>query len=186
MADNQELENQETEGQEDENQGEISVIVNPSAGAPGWATDPTVGGVFTGYVTSLGDADDGSLIDEATFTPKSPNPLKRLWIGRCTIYEYQTITNQTTHQSVQSLVPVLENEPCRLSYRFEQATNIQSGRAVVSQSITLFIRPDLEIKPGSVIDITQHGRTTRFKGAGKPAVYTNHQELIMELDEEHA
>lgn len=125
-------------------------------------------------------------VDYDAFTTKVPNPLKKLWIGKCTIYEYQTVTHPNTYQSTQVLVPVIEDEPCRLSYNYEQATNIQSGAAVVSQSITLFIRPDLDIKPGSVIEITQHGKTEKFKGSGNPAVYTNHQEIILTLYEDNA
>lgn len=114
------------------------------------------------------------------------NPLAILWTGRCTIYEYQDITDPETYQTTQREVPVLVDEPCRLSYNYEQATNIQSGAAVVSQSITLFIRPDLEIKPGSVIEITQNNVTERYNGSGKPAVYTNHQEIILQLYEDNA
>ena len=114
------------------------------------------------------------------------NPLAVLWKGKCTIYEYQDKTHPNTFQTTQELVPVLENEPCRLSYDREQATNIQSGAAVVSQSITLFIRPDLVIKPGSVIEITQNGVTEKYEGSGKPAVYSNHQEIVLKLYEGNA
>lgn len=120
------------------------------------------------------------------FTPSKPNPLKTLWIGKCTIYEYKDELDPITHQTTQHLVPVIVDEPCRLSYRYEQATNISSGAAVVSQSITLFIRPDLEIKAGSVIEITQHGKTQKFKGSGNPALYTNHQEIILNIYEDIA
>lgn len=120
------------------------------------------------------------------FTTKSPNPMKMLWIGRCTIYEYATHIDPVTHQSTQTPVAVLENEPCRLSYNWEQATNIQNGAAVVSQSITLFIRPDITIKPGSLIEITQHGVTERFERSGHTAVYTNHQEVKLQLHEDMA
>ena len=109
------------------------------------------------------------------------NPLTILWTGKCTIYEFKDMTDPYTHQTTQTEVAVLEDEPCRLSYNHEQATNISSGAAVVSQSITLFIRPDLIINPGSVIEITQHGVTERYKGSGQPAVYCNHQEIILEL-----
>lgn len=119
------------------------------------------------------------------FTTKKPNPLKSLWIGKCTVYEYATITDPFTFQSIQKQVPILEDEPCRLSYNQEQATNIESGAAVISQSITLFIRPDLEIRPGSVIEVTQHGKTTKYKGSSKSAIYTNHQEIVLELYEDN-
>lgn len=114
------------------------------------------------------------------------NPLAILWTGKCTIYEYEDVTDTVTFQTTQREVPVLVDEPCRLSYNFEQATNIRSGAAVVSQSITLFIRPDLVIKPGSVIEITQNGVTEKYKGSGKPAVYSNHQQIILQLYEDEA
>lgn len=114
------------------------------------------------------------------------NPLSALWIGKCTIYEYQAITDETNYQTTHQLKAVTQDEPCRLSYHKEQSTNITNGAAIVSQSITLFIRPDLVIKEGSVIDITQHGVTTRYKGSGKPAIYTNHQEIVLELYEDNA
>ena len=114
------------------------------------------------------------------------NPLSSLWIGSCTIYEYKPVTDSTTFQTTHTLKAVVTDEPCRLSYHKEQATNIANGAAVISQSIALFIRPDLVIKEGSVIDITQHGVTTRYKGSGKPAIYTNHQEIVLELYEDNA
>lgn len=120
-------------------------------------------------------------VDYKTFTTKTPNPLKSLWIGKCTIYEYQDVTDPFTHQTTQQEVIVLQDEPCRLSYNREQSTNIENGAAVVSQSITLFIRPNLVINTGSVIEITQHGKTVKYKGSGMPAVYTNHQEIVLEL-----
>ena len=114
------------------------------------------------------------------------NPLALLWTGKCTIYEFQDITDPETYQTTQEEVPVLVDEPCRLSYNHEQATNIRSGAAVVSQSITLFIRPDLVVKPGSVIEVTQCGVTERYKGSGQPAIYSNHQQIVLQLYEDNA
>ena len=121
----------------------------------------------------------------ADFTTKNPNSLKSLWIGKCTIFEYRTVKDEITKQSTQKQVAVVVDEPCKVSYNREQATNIASGAAVISQSITLFIRPDLEVKPGSVIEVTQHGKTTKYKGSSKSAVYTNHQEIVLELYEDN-
>ncbi len=113
------------------------------------------------------------------------NPLTMLWTGRATIYEYQHITDPDTFQTTSELVPVLQDEPCRLSYNHEQATNIQSGAAVVSQSITLFVRKDLVIKPGSVIEVTQNGVTEKYKGSGQPAIYSQHQQIVLQLYEDN-
>ena len=114
------------------------------------------------------------------------NPLSALWTGKCTIYEYQDVTNPENFQTTKKLVAILVDEPCRLSYNHEQATDISNGAAVVSQSITLFIRPDLKIKTGSMIEITQNNVTEKYKGSGQPAIYTNHQEIVLQLYEDNA
>ena len=109
-----------------------------------------------------------------------------LWVGKCTIYEYLPVTDPTTHQTTHKLEPVVVNEPCRVSYTRETNTAVVEGAPQVIQTTMLFIRPDLEIKSGSVIEITQHGRTIKYKGSSKPALYSNHQEVVLELYEEHA
>lgn len=114
------------------------------------------------------------------------NPLSILWTGKCTIYEFQDVTDPNTYQTTQQEVAVVTDEPCRLSYNREQATDLQSGAAVVSQGTTLFIRPDLTIKPGSVIEVTQNGVTEKYRGSSKPAVYSNHQQIALELYEDNA
>lgn len=129
---------------------------------------------------------DGRVVNETLYVnlnkpPVSKNPLAKLWIGRATIYEYQDVVDPVTYQTTQEEVAVVNDEPCRISYNFEQSTNMSNGAAVVSQSIRLFIRPDLVINPGSVIEVTQHGVTQKYKGSGSPAVYCNHQEITLEL-----
>lgn len=119
------------------------------------------------------------------------NPLAALWIGKCTIYEYREVSDPETYQTKHELVQVVQDEPCRVSYgqsAYSRAstTDINEGAPYVTQTITLFIRPDLIIKEGSVIEVTQHGRTTKYKRASKPAVHSQHQEVLMEVYEDNA
>lgn len=114
------------------------------------------------------------------------NPLSILWTGRCTIWEYQDITDVTTHQTTQQEVQVVTDEPCRISFLSEATTNPVTGVAEMSQFTVLFIRSNLEVKPGSIIEVTQNGTTTKYKRSGKPAVYTNHQEVRLTLYEDYA
>lgn len=125
-------------------------------------------------------------INYNVFTTRNPNPLKSLWIGKCTIYEFEDIVDPNTYQSKLTKVEKVVNEPCRVSYNREAITNTVNGVPVIAQGITLFIRPDLEIKPGSVIEVTQHNKTTKYKGSSQPTIYTNHQEISLELYEEYA
>lgn len=114
------------------------------------------------------------------------NPLSRLWIGRATIYEYQEVLDQETWQTTHDLVPIVINEPCRLSHSRESTIDVTNGAPSVTQTITLFIRPDLVIKEGSVIEVTQRGVTNKYKRSSKPAIYTNHQEIDLDLYEDYA
>lgn len=112
------------------------------------------------------------------------NPLATLWTGNCTIWEYQEVTDEDTFQTKHKLVEVVSNEPCRLSHRQESTVNVNSGAPYVAQTIVLFVRPDLTIKEGSVIEVTQNNVTNKYKRASKPAVYSNHQEVGLELYED--
>ena len=79
-------------------------------------------------------------------------------------------------------VTVLEDQPCKLS--FETLTSSTGDPvATVSQSVKLFISPDVVIKAGSKIIVTQHGRTTEYSNSGVPAVYPTHQEIMLTLFE---
>lgn len=133
---------------------------------------------------------DGRVINETLVmyeTPKpTSNPLSILWKGRCTVWEYQDVTDPDTHQTIQREVVVVENEPCRVSFSSEAVTNPSSGVAEMSQFTVLFIRPNLNISAGSVIEVTQNGKTVKYKRSGKPAVYTNHQEIRLTLYEDYA
>lgn len=110
--------------------------------------------------------------------------LKMLWIGSCTISEYTEIKDPVTHVTSFGLVPVVENEPCRLSYSKDNVTDMENSVAGIQQTIKLFIRPDIDIKAGSIIEVTQHGTTNKYKRASEPAIYTNHQEVILEIDKD--
>lgn len=119
------------------------------------------------------------------------NPLSVLWIGRANIYEYRETIDTETFQSKHELVPVVTDEPCRLSYgqaAYSRAStvDVNDGVPYITQTITLFLRPDLVVKEGSVIEVTQHNGTTKYKRASKPAIHSQHQEILLELYEDNA
>lgn len=118
--------------------------------------------------------------------PKN-NILSRLWCDSVTIYEYQEVTDPNTFQTTVKPVAVYQNEPCRISFYTEQVTNLtslESGLAQVAQRTKLFIRPDITIKAGSLLEVTHNGVVNTYKRTSEPAVYTNHQEITIALDKE--
>jgi hypothetical protein len=116
---------------------------------------------------------------------RAKKPILSMMTGRCDVQEYQTVKDKKTHITKQQLVTVYSGQPCQLSYSRNPAT--AEGDAPGSLlSVRLILPPELVIRPGSVITVTQKGKTRTFKSASEPAVYTNHQEVDLESAKEYA
>lgn len=74
--------------------------------------------------------------------------------------------------------------PCRISYKNLPATG-GDGIPVMTQSVTLFLSPEIDVPAGADVDVVRQGRHLRFKSAGVSAVYDNHQEISLEHREAH-
>ncbi len=105
------------------------------------------------------------------------------YTGRCTVYEYQSVKDPETKITTKQEIPVLMDQPCRLSFKTITSTSPTDGTATITQAVKLFIAPEIAIKPGSKITVTQNGATADYQRSGQPAVYTNHQEIVLELFE---
>ena len=116
--------------------------------------------------------------------------VESLYDGVCDVIEYRKVTKANKSTSFEE-VTVLSNQPCRLSYKASTSMSLsikstQEERDLSSsmeQMIKLFISPDVEIKVGSKIVITQNGKTVAYKGSGQPAIYKTHQEITLDLFE---
>lgn len=106
--------------------------------------------------------------------------IEGMYIGTCTITEHQKVKKENKSTGFQDVI-VLENQPCKLS--FEKITNTSQTEtaALVVQIAKVLIAPEIQIKPGSKLTITQNNVTTEFKNSGEPAMFGSHQEIILEL-----
>ena len=111
--------------------------------------------------------------------------LEMLYTDVCTVSEYQSVEDPLTHITNKILTIVAENVPCRLSHRRLHATG-DGAAPTVSMVTKLIISPEIKINAGSKISVTRNGVTTVYKQSGEPARYTNHQELMLELEEDYA
>lgn len=107
--------------------------------------------------------------------------IERLYKGICTIKEFQSVKDPITHITSKKEVLVLENQPCKLSYEKQMSATNTNAPAIIAQSTKLFIAPEITVKPGSKIIVTQNEKTTEFSRSGEPAIYTDHQEITLEL-----
>ncbi|EJA6558995.1 TPA: hypothetical protein KPF84_001390 [Clostridioides difficile] len=107
--------------------------------------------------------------------------IEMLYRDKCTIVEYQPIKDPVTKRTNNKEVVVLENQPCKLSYK--NITSATDGKvAKLEQTIKLFISPDIEIKAGSKLIINDK----EYVRSGESAIYPNHQEIILELFKDKA
>ena len=107
--------------------------------------------------------------------------VESIYEGTCRVYGMIPIKDPETKVTRQEEVLVQEGVPCRLSFSVV-APAAESGMVTsVPQTIKLFLAPEHVIPPGSRIEVTQEGRTESYAQSGKAAVYTSHQEIILEL-----
>ena len=105
--------------------------------------------------------------------------IEKGYIGTFTVTEHQKVTkpNRTTGFSD---VDVLVDQPCRLS--FSSNPSVSDGDVPeINQTVKLFFAPEINVKEGSQITVTQNGITTEYKQSGTPAVYSTHKEILLEL-----
>lgn len=108
--------------------------------------------------------------------------IESLYKGICTITNSQEVFNPVTKRTTFKDVVICENEPCRLSYSSTSNADQTETTANVIQTVKIFIAPELEIKAGSKITVTQNNVTRTYKASSIQAVYTNHQEINL-IDE---
>ena len=111
---------------------------------------------------------------------KARKAVESLYDGICTISEYQKIKKENMSTGFAEVV-VVENQPCRMSYKTVNSANQTDTASAVTQAIVVYLSPDILVKPGSKLTITQNGVTTAYKNSGEPAVYSTHQEIPLEL-----
>ncbi|MDP4152600.1 MAG: hypothetical protein Q8865_04040 [Bacillota bacterium] len=109
------------------------------------------------------------------------NSLKALWNGVSNITVQTEVTDPVTKRTSFEPVELVTDEPCRLSFKnIANAVETATGNKV-SQVVKLFLSPEINVPAGAKITVTQNGRTTAYKNSGEPAVYSSHQEIILEL-----
>ncbi len=107
--------------------------------------------------------------------------IESLYDATCTITEHQKVKKENKSTGFVESV-VVENQPCRISFKtINSTTSTESGASALVSVVKLFIAPEINVKPGSKITVTQNNVTTEYQNSGEPAFYSTHQEIILEL-----
>lgn len=107
--------------------------------------------------------------------------LESMYTDTCTITEHQKVQKVNKSMGFQEVV-VAQDQPCRLSSQTVNSTSrTDTGASALTQTIKLFLSPDVQVKPGSKLTVTRDFISTEYQNSGEPARYETHQEIILEL-----
>ncbi|MGE7916322.1 hypothetical protein [Lysinibacillus xylanilyticus] len=112
--------------------------------------------------------------------------VESLYKGLCTVKVWREVEDPVTHATTHKGIPLFTDQKCKLSFEKQTSTTPTGGPALIAQTTKLFIAPELDIPTGSKIIVTQYGKTAEYARSGKPAVYMDHQELMLEAFERYA
>ncbi len=107
--------------------------------------------------------------------------LEETYDCKCDVIENRKVQNENKSTSFKD-VKIIENEPCKISYERISIINTTDNSATTPLSIKMFISPDVSIKTGSKIIVSDKNNVkTKYKSSGYPAKYDTHQEIMLEL-----
>ncbi|MCI9141605.1 MAG: hypothetical protein HFH87_03150 [Lachnospiraceae bacterium] len=112
--------------------------------------------------------------------------VEKLYIGTCRVTEHQKVKDKTSKLVTYADQVVLDNQPCRLTFKSADTAGQNETAVSVAQTVKLLISPDVVIRPGSKITVTQNKVTADYTYSGVPAVYSTHQEITLQLFERWA
>lgn len=104
--------------------------------------------------------------------------IEKMYDGTCTVEERVKYKKENGSTAYRSEI-IIQDERCRVSFSSSPVTDTDNATEQ-RQNVKLFCSPDLHIKSGSRITVTQNERTVAYKSAGIAAVYATHQEINLE------
>lgn len=120
------------------------------------------------------------MLSKTKMVAKARKAIESMYDGECTITEHQKVKKENKSTGFKDVI-VHKNIPCRMSFKTINNTNPTDTASVVVQVTKVFLAPEIQVKPGSKLTITQDGVTKDFKSSGEPAMYSTHQEVVLEL-----
>lgn len=108
-----------------------------------------------------------------------------MMVGTATIYGSTAKTSDVSAITDCERTVLYEKVPCHLSFKRIEATD---GEHLAEQKLSgvLFVAPDVSVPPGSRIVVEQQGQVYEMHRSGTVAMYTAHQEIVVELETRHA
>lgn len=107
--------------------------------------------------------------------------LEILWQGTCDVIGWGEITDPITHITKPGEMILYQGLKCKLSHKNISATSQTGAGAILIQQIMLSLGNEYDIPAGCKIIVNQNGKTASYKHSGEPAVFIDHQEIVLNI-----
>lgn len=116
--------------------------------------------------------------------------IESLYDATCRISALKNVTDADSHRMSYKIAELYDKDfPCHVNVtnnNFPAVTNGGVAPGSLSQTITLFLPPDVQVPEGSFITVTsREGLKTEYEASGVPVVFAHHQEITLTLRKEH-
>ncbi|NFD30418.1 hypothetical protein EXN57_02640 [Clostridium botulinum] len=111
--------------------------------------------------------------------------IESLYDCTCNIYGYEKYKDPATKETKTGInpIPKYEKQSCKVSKQSLSKNNQSDTTNNINYELKLFIAPELEIKQGDIIEVTNVlGVKTKYK-AGEGFPYYTHQEVILNKED---
>ena len=102
-----------------------------------------------------------------------------------TVYNFEPVLDEESGITDFKLVPVLTDVPCRIANQDKQSAT-ENEPARVPKSIRITVSNDIDIKPGSIIELLIDGEKVKYKQSGQEHNNDVRKSIPLEIYEEHA
>ena len=107
--------------------------------------------------------------------------LEKLWNGTCDVIGWGEVEDHVTHITKPGEIILHQGLKCKLSHKNISATSQTGAGAILVQQIKLSLGNEYDIPAGCKIIVNQNGKTASYKHSGEPAVFIDHQEIVLDI-----
>lgn len=103
-----------------------------------------------------------------------------MYCHRLNVYEEVEVTDEKTHVTEFDTVLALSDIPCRvIEQSITPATEGEPARA--EEQIKILLAPEIDIPPGSIVEVFFHGHSNKYKRSGQPYIKSDTQTITLEI-----
>lgn len=107
--------------------------------------------------------------------------LEKLWNGTCDVIGWGEVEDPVTFVTTHGEIILHQSLKCKLSHKNISATSQTGAGAILVQQIKLSLGNEYIVPAGCKIIVSQNGKTAEYARSGEPAVFRDHQEIVLDI-----